>query len=266
MIRIGDWGALAGASCRTSSVARVGSSHPRSRLRHWRLIGRQLAKKLARWAEHGGCAGTSRLYVGVQSRRPIRSLGRKIRWWWLTRFGRATSPAGPQPITGPHRPESSAHSAEDHHQGALLECAAMDHDYLLAPVAEQDMMWGLRTQWQAEARLDSPTQLALSSTSLTPQSWQAGCGMGRSVGRIPRRARADEVGHLRRQTAKPRAVQAIGVRTRSAEPAQVRTRVRMSRSGLGGISALDSDGPAGGRVVTRWNLRVNVSVGAEEPA
>ena len=33
-----------------------------------------------------------------------------------------------------------------------------------------------------------------------------------------------------------------------------------------GISALDPDGPAGGRRAMRWGLRVNVSIGQEEPA
>jgi predicted transcriptional regulator of viral defense system len=33
-----------------------------------------------------------------------------------------------------------------------------------------------------------------------------------------------------------------------------------------GISALDPDGPKTGRIASRWNLRVNVTVAAEEPA
>jgi predicted transcriptional regulator of viral defense system len=33
-----------------------------------------------------------------------------------------------------------------------------------------------------------------------------------------------------------------------------------------GISALDPDGPEGGRRLMRWGLRVNVAVGREEPA
>lgn len=33
-----------------------------------------------------------------------------------------------------------------------------------------------------------------------------------------------------------------------------------------GISALDPDGPTGGRTNTRWGLRINATVSAEEPA
>src|SRR5664279_6639545 len=33
-----------------------------------------------------------------------------------------------------------------------------------------------------------------------------------------------------------------------------------------GISPLDPDGPAGGRVVTRWNLRINATIAADNPS
>jgi predicted transcriptional regulator of viral defense system len=33
-----------------------------------------------------------------------------------------------------------------------------------------------------------------------------------------------------------------------------------------GISLLDPDGPEGGRVVTRWNLRINSTIAAEDPS
>ena len=33
-----------------------------------------------------------------------------------------------------------------------------------------------------------------------------------------------------------------------------------------GISPLDPDGPDGGRVVTRWNLRINATITADHPS
>lgn len=143
----------------------------------------------------------------------------------------------------------------------------LDHDYLVSSVSEVDMTWGMKTQWRAESRLrfadpgrtvidilDSPRlgggmrhAAEILAAYLDEYDFETLVEHG---DRLDNRAVFKRLGY---------AAEALG---RDLPELVAACHDRVSA----GVSALDPDGPAGGRVVTRWNLRVNATLAATEPS
>jgi len=143
----------------------------------------------------------------------------------------------------------------------------LDHDYLISSVSEADIAWGMKTQWRAESRLRvaDPTRTVIDILD-TPR---LGGGMRHGTeilaaylddhdpatlvdyaDRLGNRAVFKRLGY---------ALEALG---RDLPDLVEACHDRVSA----GVSMLDPDGPAAGRVVTRWNLRVNVTLTAQDPS
>jgi len=143
----------------------------------------------------------------------------------------------------------------------------LDHDYLVAHVAQTQMEWGIQTDWRGEIRLlfADPARTVIDILD----NPRLGGGIRHCAeilaaflddndptqlvdygDRLGNRAVFKRLGYI---------VEALG-KDRSGLLDACRRRL------TAGISPLDPDGPAGGRRVTRWGLRVNGLVGPEDPA
>lgn len=142
----------------------------------------------------------------------------------------------------------------------------LDHDYLLNHISSREMEWGLKTEWRGEVRLRfaDPARTVVDIFDLPRIG--GGIRHGAEIlaaflddhdpallieygDRVGNRAVFKRVGYI---------VEVLG-KDRSGLVAACRERVSA------GISPLDPDGPAGGRRVTSWGLRINVRVEPEAP-
>jgi predicted transcriptional regulator of viral defense system len=142
----------------------------------------------------------------------------------------------------------------------------LDHDYLLAHTGDDAMRWGIRNEWHGETRLrfadpartvidvlDDPKLAGgirhaaeITGTFLDEHTPEILIDYG---DRIRNRAIFKRLGYL---------VEALG---RDAPDLIEACQERVST----GVSALDPDGPKGGRRMMRWGLRVNVAIVPQEP-
>ena len=140
----------------------------------------------------------------------------------------------------------------------------LDHEYIVSHVSPDALAWGLKTEWVADTRLrfadpartvvdilDAPrlgggirhgAEVLLSF--LDDHDWRQLADYGDHLGN---RAVFKRLGYL---------AESLGIGDEDLVSA---CRERVSA----GISALDPDGPPGGRRVMRWGLRVNVAVTRE---
>lgn len=143
----------------------------------------------------------------------------------------------------------------------------LDHDYLITSTNARAMTWGLKSQWRSESRLRfaDPARTVIDILDVP----KLGGGMRHSAEILA--AYLDDYD--------PATLIDYGDRVGSGA---VFKRLGFSIEALGrnfpeitnacservsaGVSALDPGGPRGGRIATRWGLRVNANVSAEEPA
>lgn len=143
----------------------------------------------------------------------------------------------------------------------------LDHEYLITSVAEAAMGWGLSSQWRSESKLRFADPARTVTDIFDSPRLIGGMRHGAEVlgadldehnpaklidygDRWGNRAVFKRLGYC---------VEALGIDL----PDLVRAcRERLSA----GVSMLEPDGPSAGRIVTRWNVRVNVTIGPEEPA
>jgi len=227
------------------------------------------AKKLSRWAEYGWLRRVKRgLYIGVPidaadpatwSEHPL-VVAAEV---WPGYFTGWTA-AGEWSLT-----DQVFRTTVLKTTGRVRASSVrlLDHDYLISSVSEADMAWGMKTQWRAESRLRfaDPTRTVIDILD-TPR---LGGGMRHGTeilaaylddhdpatlvdygDRLGNRAVFKRLGY---------ALEALG---RDLPDLVEACRDRVSA----GVSMLDPDGPAAGRVVTRWNLRVNVTLTAQDPS
>lgn len=143
----------------------------------------------------------------------------------------------------------------------------LDHDYLVSSASDSDMAWGMKTQWRADSRLRFADPARTVIDILDSPRLGGGMRHGAEIltAYLDEHAPATLVDYgdrLGNRTVFKRlgyAVEAVG---RDMPELLAACQHRVSA----GVSTLDPNGPPGGRVVTRWNLRVNVTLGATEPS
>jgi predicted transcriptional regulator of viral defense system len=222
------------------------------------------AKKLARWAEDGWVRRVRRgLYIGV----PVEAINPAA--WSEDALVVAAEVWSPCYFTG----WTAAHHwalTEQVFRTTVLKTAErvrtspvqlLDHEYIVSHVSPDALAWGLKTEWVGDTRLrfadpartvvdilDAPrlgggirhgAEVLL--TFLDDHDWRQVVDYGDRLGN---RAVFKRLGYL---------AESLGIGDEDLVSA---CREQVSA----GISALDPDGPPGGRRVMRWGLRVNVTV------
>lgn len=225
------------------------------------------AKKLARWAESGWLRRVRRgLYLAVPADAAEPST-------WTEDPLVVASQVWPGYLTG--WTAASHWSLTDQvFRTTVLKTTArvrasavrlLDHDYLISSAG--DMSWGLKTQWHGEYRLRfaDPARTVVEILDLP----RIGGGIRHGADilaaylddheaetlliyaeRLGNRTVFKRLGYL---------VEAIGL---DLPEFVAKCRDHLSK----GISALDPGGPVGGTTSTRWGLRLNIRVSAEEPS
>jgi predicted transcriptional regulator of viral defense system len=230
---------------------------------------RSAAKKLARWAEQGWLRRVRRgLYVGV----PVEATDPQS---WSEDSLVVANEVWPCYFTGWTAANHWALSDQVFRTTILKTTARvrsstvrlLDHEYLLASVGEDAMTWGLRTQWQADTRLRFADPARTVVEILDTPKLAGGIRHGAEIlaayldehepvklieygDRLHNHALFKRLGYTLEAQGRDNAVLDRACRDRVSA----------------GVSALDPDGPKVGRLATRWNLRLNVTIGAEEPA
>jgi predicted transcriptional regulator of viral defense system len=225
------------------------------------------AKKLARWAEDGWVRRVRRgLYIGV----PVEATNPAA--WSEDALVVAAEVWSPCYFTG----WTAAHHwalTEQVFRTTVLKTTErirvspvqlLDHEYIVSHVSPDALAWGLKKEWLADTRLtfadpartvvdilDAPrlgggirhcAEVLLAF--LDDHDWRQLVDYGDRIGN---RAVFKRLGYL---------AESLGI---GDEDFVSVCRERASA----GISALDPDGPSGGRRVMRWGLRVNVTVTRE---
>jgi predicted transcriptional regulator of viral defense system len=227
------------------------------------------AKKLAHWAEQGWLRRVRRgLYIGV----PVDAVDPEK---WSEDPLVVAAEVWPCYFTGWTAANEWALSDQVFRTTVLKTTARvrtasvqlLDHDYLVSSVDEVDMQWGMKTQWRADVRLRFADAARTVIDILDTPKIGGGMRHGAEIlaayctqndpatlitygDRLGNRAVFKRLGF---------AAEALGL---DLPDLFVACRDRLSA----GISALDPAGPAGGRIVTRWNLRANVTIGTQEPS
>ena len=227
------------------------------------------AKKLARWAEQGWLRRVRRgLYIGV----PVDAADPAS---WSEDPLVVAAEVWPCYFTGWTAANEWALSDQVFRTTVIKTTARvrstsvrlLDHDYLLSSVDEADMVWGMKSQWRAEVRLRFADPARTVIDILDAPGLGGGMRHGAEIlaaysdaydpamliaygDRLGNRAVFKRLGYT---------VEALELDLPELHTA---CRDRVSA----GISTLDPAGPTGGRIVTRWNLRVNVTIGSQEPA
>jgi predicted transcriptional regulator of viral defense system len=222
------------------------------------------AKKLARWAEDGWARRVRRgLYIPV----PVEATNPAA--WSEDALLVASEVWSPCYFTG----WTAAHRwalTEQVFRTTVLKTTErvrtssvrlLDHEYMVSHVSEDALTWGLKTEWVADTRLrfadpartvvdilDAPRLgggirhgAEVLVTFLDDHDWRQLVEYGDRLGN---RAAFKRLGYL---------VESLGV---GHEDLVASCQKRVSS----GISALDPDGPPGGRRLMRWGLRINVRV------
>jgi len=227
------------------------------------------AKRLSRWTEEGWVRRVRRgMYIGV----PVDAASPAA--WSEDALIVATAVWSPCYFTGW---TSAGHWAltDQVFRTTVLKTAGrvrasqarlLDHDYFLAHTGGNTMGWGLRTEWHGDARLrfadpartvidilDDPKLAGgIRHAAEITDSYLDEHDPGTLVeygDRARNRAVFKRLGYI---------VEALG---RDAPDLVEACRDRVSA----GVSALDPDGPEGGRRTMRWGLRVNVAIAPQEP-
>ena len=143
----------------------------------------------------------------------------------------------------------------------------LDHDYLLAHVSPAAMEWGMKTEWRGEVRLRLADPARTVIDILDAPRIGGGIRHGAEIvdayledheptilieygDRLGNRAVFKRLGYIAEVLGKDRGGLVEACRGRISA----------------GISPLDPGGPQDGRRITSWGLRVNVTLGREEPA
>lgn len=227
------------------------------------------AKRLSRWAREGWVRRVRRgMYIGV----PVDAVNPAA--WSEDALIVATKVWSPCYFTGW---TSAGHWAltDQVFRTIVLKTAGrvrasqarlLDHDYLLAHTSADTLRWGLRTEWHGDARLyfADPARTVIDvlddpklaggirhAAEITGSflDEQAPATLVEYADRTGNRAVFKRLGYL---------VEALG---RDAPDLVEACRSRVSA----GVSALDPDGPEGGRRTMRWGLRINVAIVPQEP-
>ena len=143
----------------------------------------------------------------------------------------------------------------------------LDHEYLLTAVDEADLGWGMKSQWRADVKLRFADPARTVVDILDAPRLGGGMRHGAEILATYMEAHdpetlvdyGDRLGNAAVFKRLGYCLEALGL-TRSDLVEACRARISS------GISPLDPDGPGGGRIVTRWNLRVNVTVAVENPS
>jgi predicted transcriptional regulator of viral defense system len=222
------------------------------------------AKKLSRWAEDGWVRRVRRgLYIGV----PVDATNPA--GWSEDALLVAAEVWSPCYFTG----WTSAHNwalTEQVFRTTVLKTSErirasavrlLDHDYLVGHVGAEALSWGFKTEWRDGVRLRFADPARTVVDILDNPKLGGGIRHGAEVlatyldehdpmllvesgDRLGNRAVFKRLGYL---------IDTLGL----DQPGLVSAcRDRVSS----GISALDPDGPSGGRRVMRWGLRVNITV------
>lgn len=225
------------------------------------------AKKLARWAESGWLRRVRRgLYLAIPAEAAEPSM-------WTEDPLVIASQVWPGYFTG--WTAASHWSLTDQvFRTTVLKTTArvrtstvrlLDHDYLISSAG--DTSWGLKSEWQGEYRLHFADPARTVIEILDTPSIGGGIRHGAEIltayiddhdpatllayaERLGNRTVFKRLGYL---------IEAVGL----DQPDLVeKCRDHLSK----GVSALDPDGAAGGTTSTRWGLRLNVRVGAQDPS
>jgi predicted transcriptional regulator of viral defense system len=144
---------------------------------------------------------------------------------------------------------------------------ALDHDYLLSHVSEDQLAWGLKTEWRNEVRVRFADPARTVVDVLDTPRLGGGIRHGAEIvasylddhdpgtlveygDRLGNGAVFKRLGYL---------VEALGL---VHDDLVVACRERLSA----GVSLLDPDGREAGRRLSRWGLRINVLVAPEGPS
>ncbi len=222
------------------------------------------AKKLARWAKEGWVRRARRgLYIGV----PVDAANPAA--WSEDALLVAAEVWSPCYFTG----WTAAHHwalTEQVFRTTVLKTSGrvrgspirlLDHDYVVNHVPPDVLTWGMKTEWVADTRLRFADPARTVVDILDTPRLGGGIRHGSEVlvafldehdwrrlveygDRLGNRAVFKRLGYL---------VETLGV---DRDDLLSACRARVSS----GISALDPDGPLGGRRVMRWSLRVNVTI------
>jgi len=143
----------------------------------------------------------------------------------------------------------------------------LDQDYLITSVTEGELRWGMKSQWRSDARLrfadPARTVVDIFDAPRLGGGMRHGAEILASYLDEHDPAKLIDYGdRLGNRAIFKRLGFTIEALQKDLPGIVDACRERMSA----GIAALEPEGPAGGHVVTRWNLRVNVTVGSEEPA
>jgi predicted transcriptional regulator of viral defense system len=227
------------------------------------------AKRLSRWAQYGWLRRVRRgLYIGV----PVEAANPQS---WSEDPLVVAAEVWPCYFTGWTAANEWALTDQVFRTTVLKTTARvrtasvrlLDHEYLITSVSEDNMRWGVKSQWRSESRLRFADLARTVIDILDSPKLGGGMRHGAEIlaayldehdpstlieygDRLGNRAVFKRLGY---------SIEALGKDLPDVVHA---CRDRASA----GISALEPDGPAGGRILTRWNLRVNVTVGGVEPA
>ncbi len=143
----------------------------------------------------------------------------------------------------------------------------LDHDYLVSSTSDADMTWGMRSQWKQESRLRFADP-ARTVVDILDAPWLAG-GMRHGseilaayVDDYDAGTLIDYGDRLGNGSLFKRLGYCIEAMGRDLPEVLAACRDRVPA----GVTALDPAGPRGGRNSARWGLRINITVGTEEPA
>lgn len=229
----------------------------------------EAAKKLARWAAQGWLRRVRRgLYIGV----PVEAANPGS---WSEDPLVVAAEVWPCYFTGWTAANEWALSDQVFRTTVLKTSARvrassvrlLDHDYLMSSINERDMTWGMKSQWRVDSRLRfaDPARTVIDILDVP----KLGGGMRHCAEILAAYLDdydpatlidyGDRVGNGAVFKRLGFSIEAMG-RVMPAILNACRERVSA------GVSALDPGGPKGGRIATRWGLRVNATVTAEEPA
>jgi predicted transcriptional regulator of viral defense system len=142
----------------------------------------------------------------------------------------------------------------------------LDHDYLVSHIDESSLEWGMRSEWKGDARLRfaDPSRTVidiLDSPRLAGGIRHAAEILNTYLEDHDASTLIDYGDRLGNRTVFKRLGYLVDVLDRDLPSITDECRRRISE----GISALDPNGPSGGRRVMRWNLRINAPVRSEDP-
>jgi predicted transcriptional regulator of viral defense system len=228
------------------------------------------ARKLSRWAEDGWVRRVRRgLYIGVpvEATNPAAwsedALVVAVAVWSPCYFTGWTA-ANHWSLTDQSFRTTVLKTTERVRSSAAR---LLDHDYLVSHVDARALSWGLNSEWRGETRL----RLADPARTVVDILDAPRLGGGMRHGAEILAAYLDEHDpallieygdRLENRTIFKRLGYLIETLGRELPDVTSACQERVSA----GISALDPDGPAGGRRLMRWGLRGNVALGQEEPS